>query len=113
MYLLEVKGLSKYFGGIKAVEEVTFKVKEGIIMSIIIGRALMSNPKLLLLDEPSLGLAPIIVSKIFKTINGINREGVTVLLVEQNARAALKLSHRGVTSLKMGELHSRVKVKSY
>ena len=112
MYLLEVKGLSKYFGGIKAVEEVTFKVKEGIIMSII-GRALMSNPKLLLLDEPSLGLAPIIVSKIFKTINGINREGVTVLLVEQNARAALKLSHRGVTSLKMGELHSRVKVKSY
>jgi len=112
VYLLEVKGLSKYFGGIKAVEEVTFKVKEGIIMSII-GRALMSNPKLLLLDEPSLGLAPIIVSKIFKTINGINREGVTVLLVEQNARAALKLSHRGVTSLKMGELHSRVKVKSY
>lgn len=94
MYLLEVKGLSKYFGGIKAVEEITFKVKEGIIMSII-GRALMSNPKLLLLDEPSLGLAPIIVSKIFKTINGINREGVTVLLVEQNARAALKLSHRG------------------
>ena len=62
---------------------------------LAIGRALMSNPKLLLLDEPSLGLAPIIVSKIFKTIHGINREGVTVLLVEQNARAALKLSHRG------------------
>ena len=62
---------------------------------LAIGRALMSAPKLLLLDEPSLGLAPIIVSKIFRTIKEINREGVTVLLVEQNARAALKLSHRG------------------
>lgn len=62
---------------------------------LAIGRALMSSPKLLLLDEPSLGLAPIIVSKIFKTINEINTEGVTVLLVEQNARAALKLSNRG------------------
>ena len=62
---------------------------------LAIGRALMSNPKLLLLDEPSLGLAPIIASKIFKTIREINREGVTVLLVEQNARAALRLSHRG------------------
>ena len=62
---------------------------------LAIGRALMSGPKLLLLDEPSLGLAPIIVSKIFKTIKEINKEGVTVLLVEQNARAALRLSHRG------------------
>jgi branched-chain amino acid transport system ATP-binding protein len=62
---------------------------------LAIGRALMSNPKLLLLDEPSLGLAPIMASKIFKTIKEINREGVTVLLVEQNARAALKLSSRG------------------
>lgn len=62
---------------------------------LAIGRALMSRPKLLLLDEPSLGLAPIIVSKIFRTIKEINREGVTVLLVEQNARAALNLSSRG------------------
>jgi branched-chain amino acid transport system ATP-binding protein len=62
---------------------------------LAIGRALMSSPKLLLLDEPSLGLAPIITSKIFKTIREINKEGVTVLLVEQNARAALRLSHRG------------------
>jgi len=62
---------------------------------LAIGRALMSGPKLLLLDEPSLGLAPIIVNKIFKTVREINREGVTVLLVEQNARAALKLSDRG------------------
>lgn len=62
---------------------------------LAIGRALMSNPKLLLLDEPSLGLAPIIMSRIFKTIREINEEGVTVLLVEQNAKAALSLSHRG------------------
>lgn len=62
---------------------------------LAIGRALMSNPKLLLLDEPSLGLAPIMVSKIFKTIKEINQSGVTILLVEQNARTALKLSDRG------------------
>jgi branched-chain amino acid transport system ATP-binding protein len=62
---------------------------------LAIGRALMSNPELLLLDEPSLGLAPIVVTKIFRTIKEINREGVTVLLVEQNASAALKLSNRG------------------
>jgi branched-chain amino acid transport system ATP-binding protein len=62
---------------------------------LAIGRALMCSPKLLLLDEPSLGLAPIITSKIFKTIREINKEGVTVLLVEQNARAALRLSNRG------------------
>lgn len=62
---------------------------------LAIARALMSGPKVLLLDEPSLGLAPIIVSKIFRTIREINSEGVTVLLVEQNARAALSLSSRG------------------
>jgi branched-chain amino acid transport system ATP-binding protein len=62
---------------------------------LAIGRALMSRPKLLLLDEPSLGLAPIIVSKIFRTIRELNSEGLTILLVEQNAKAALKLAHRG------------------
>jgi branched-chain amino acid transport system ATP-binding protein len=62
---------------------------------LAIGRALMANPRLLLLDEPSLGLSPIMVSKIFKTIKEINEKGVTVLLVEQNARAALHLSKRG------------------
>lgn len=61
---------------------------------LAIGRALMSGPKLLLLDEPSLGLAPIIVSRIFKIIKGINEQGTTVLLVEQNAKAALRLAHR-------------------
>lgn len=62
---------------------------------LAISRALMSGPKLLILDEPSLGLAPIIVSKIFRSIREINQEGVTILLVEQNAHAALKLSNRG------------------
>ncbi|MGE5300460.1 MAG: ABC transporter ATP-binding protein [Acidobacteriota bacterium] len=62
---------------------------------LAIGRALMAKPEILLLDEPSLGLAPIMVSKIFRTIEEINKKGVTVLLVEQNARAALKLSNRG------------------
>jgi branched-chain amino acid transport system ATP-binding protein len=59
-----------------------------------IGRALMSKPKLLLLDEPSLGLAPLIVHTIFETIDRVNKEGVTILLVEQNANVALKHSHR-------------------
>jgi branched-chain amino acid transport system ATP-binding protein len=61
---------------------------------LAIGRALMSRPKLLLLDEPSLGLAPIIVSKIFRIIREINGKGTTILLVEQNAKAALRLAHR-------------------
>ena len=62
---------------------------------LAIGRALMSRPKILLLDEPSLGLAPLVVKAIFQTIREINAKGVTILLVEQNARAALKLAHRG------------------
>lgn len=61
---------------------------------LAIGRALMSRPKLLLLDEPSLGLAPIIVGRIFKIIKEINQQGTTILLVEQNAKAALRLAHR-------------------
>ncbi len=61
---------------------------------LAIGRALMARPSLLLLDEPSLGLAPIIVKKIFKIIKEINEEGTTVLLVEQNAKAALRLANR-------------------
>ena len=62
---------------------------------LAIGRALMSKPRLLLLDEPSLGLAPMVVSKIFEIIRKIKSQGVTVLLVEQNARAALMLADRG------------------
>ena len=62
---------------------------------LAIGRALMSDPKLLLLDEPSLGLAPLLVRTIFETVREINHSGVTILLVEQNARAALRLAHKG------------------
>ncbi len=61
---------------------------------LAIGRALMAEPRLLLLDEPSLGLAPLVVKSIFNTIKEINRSGVTVILVEQNAKAALKLADR-------------------
>lgn len=62
---------------------------------LAIGRALMSEPKLLLLDEPSLGLAPQIVTRIFEIIKAINREGIPILLVEQNAREALRIANRG------------------
>jgi len=62
---------------------------------LAIARALMSRPKLLLLDEPSLGLAPLIVKQIFEVIGELNRQGMTVFLVEQNAFHALKLAHRG------------------
>lgn len=61
---------------------------------LAIGRALMSKPRLLLLDEPSFGLAPLLVEHIFEMIREINGQGVTVLLVEQNVRAALELAHR-------------------
>jgi branched-chain amino acid transport system ATP-binding protein len=62
---------------------------------LAIGRALMSRPRLLLLDEPSMGLAPMLVSQIFKIISDINSQGTTILLVEQNARMALKVANRG------------------
>jgi branched-chain amino acid transport system ATP-binding protein len=61
---------------------------------LAIGRALMSRPKLLLLDEPSMGLAPLMVQKVFETIQAVAREGVTILLVEQNAKLALALAGR-------------------
>ena len=61
---------------------------------LAMGRALMSNPKLLMLDEPSMGLSPLLVKEIFKIIRDINRQGVTVLLVEQNAKMALDIANR-------------------
>lgn len=62
---------------------------------VAIGRALMARPKLLLLDEPSMGLAPLVVQDIFKVIRRLNEQGTTILLVEQNARAALQLATYG------------------
>ncbi|WP_150669688.1 ABC transporter ATP-binding protein, partial [Pandoraea anhela] len=62
---------------------------------LAMARALMSQPKLLLLDEPSMGLSPIMVEKIFEVVRTVSGEGVTVLLVEQNARLALQAAHRG------------------
>jgi len=70
---------------------------------LAIGRAIMSKPKLLILDEPSLGLAPVLVKVIFKAIREISKSGVTVLLVEQNAKAALKLANRGYV-LELGKI---------
>ena len=61
---------------------------------LAIGRALMSEPRVLLLDEPSLGLSPILVQQVFQTIKEINQQGTTVLLVEQNALQALSIAHR-------------------
>lgn len=62
---------------------------------LAIARALMAKPRLLLLDEPSMGLAPILVQEVFKTLSALNRQGLTIFLVEQNARQALGIAHRG------------------
>ena len=70
---------------------------------LAVGRALMGEPDLLMLDEPSLGLAPLVVKEIFRTIDGLRATGVTILLVEQNARAALEVADYGYV-LEMGEI---------
>ncbi len=62
---------------------------------LAIGRGLMSRPNLMMLDEPSLGLAPLVVEEIFRTLRELNSLGITLLLIEQNARAALKIATRG------------------
>ena len=70
---------------------------------LAIGRALINRPRLLLLDEPSLGLAPVIVKEVFKAIREINHDGVTVLFVEQNSKIALNTAHRGYV-MQVGEI---------
>jgi branched-chain amino acid transport system ATP-binding protein len=70
---------------------------------LAMGRSLMSKPRLLLLDEPSMGLAPLMVQKVFETILRVSGEGVTILLIEQNAKLALEVSHRGYV-MESGEI---------
>ena len=79
---------------------------------LAIARALLSKPKLLLLDEPSMGLAPLIVADIFKIIKDIKEAGTTVLLVEQNAKQALKIADYGYV-LETGKVIIRVILKIY
>jgi branched-chain amino acid transport system ATP-binding protein len=70
---------------------------------LAMGRALMSKPRMLLLDEPSMGLAPLMVQKVFETVMTVSREGVTILLIEQNAKLALEVSNRGYV-MESGEI---------
>jgi len=78
---------------------------------LAMGRALMSKPKLLLLDEPSMGLAPLMVQKVFETVLKVSSEGVTILLIEQNAKLALEVSHRGYV-MESGEITLAGEAKS-
>ena len=75
--------------------QLTGKMSGGEQQMVAIGRALMSRPRILMLDEPSLGLAPLIVKTVFEIIETMNQQGVTLLLVEQNIHMALKIAHRG------------------
>jgi len=77
------------------VTQVAGTLSGGEQQMLAIARALMARPRLLLLDEPSMGLAPVLVEQIFTTIDSINRQGTTMLLVEQNAAMALSIAHRG------------------
>src|ERR687893_622680 len=106
MAFLEVSDIHTYYGNIQALKGITLEVNEGEAQKagtmsggeqqmLAIGRAMMGEPKLLLLDEPSMGIAPILVERIYETIAEINRQGTTILLVEQNANYALGVSMRG------------------
>lgn len=76
-------------------EQLAGTLSGGEQQMLAVGRALMSRPKLLMMDEPSLGLAPLLVKEIFEIIKDIHRQGVTILLIEQNARMALQIAHYG------------------
>ncbi len=82
----QLKGRERQLGG---------TLSGGEQQMLAMGRALMARPRILLLDEPSMGLAPILVERVFETIQEINRQGTTILLVEQNALMALSVAHRG------------------
>jgi branched-chain amino acid transport system ATP-binding protein len=92
-------GLKRAFGLFPRLRERSAQVagtlSGGEQQMLAIGRALMAEPRLLLMDEPSMGLAPMLVEQIFEAIQDINRQGVTILLVEQNAYMALAIAHRG------------------
>ena len=86
------------------VEQMGGTLSGGEQQMLAVGRALMAKPRLLLMDEPSMGLAPILVEEIFNIIEEINKQGVTILLVEQNAHMAFSVSNRGYV-LETGAIH--------
>jgi branched-chain amino acid transport system ATP-binding protein len=102
--MLEMERVFALFGRLKEREtQMAGTLSGGEQQMLAIGRALMTGARLLLLDEPSMGLAPFLVKQIFPVIQEVNREGTTILLVEQNAKMALKIAHRAYV-LQTGEV---------